>query len=322
MLGVATRARGSENTVQGFLSVDPLAASYPYYTPYQFAGNKPIAAIDMDGLEDAFRFSIKTNEGKIIRVSSRIRVVDDERTAGPLGPGVLNYQYNMADGTVTETWAPAKRNPSPPAERTYEFSFAKWQDAAKPQTAIQDVYPDVQFKITFGDIGMMTPEASVSVQMFKMDVLSISAKDGVSHNFKDPTFEIGVTGSAGPKNVGPTLSGVLEVGTGCESGGLTLKAKGGLAASEILLYSKTLAGTAQRIAADQNLDFEIGIAIGIGVEFHLTGTPEEFESQINAMLQGIQGDYRGEVTSPTFMGAKAEIQARQIELEYSSQKPK
>jgi RHS repeat-associated protein len=34
-----------------FLSVDPLAKSYPWYTPYQFAGNMPITAIDVDGLE-------------------------------------------------------------------------------------------------------------------------------------------------------------------------------------------------------------------------------------------------------------------------------
>ncbi|MCB0738597.1 MAG: RHS repeat-associated core domain-containing protein, partial [Bacteroidetes bacterium] len=35
-----------------FLSVDPLTSSYPWYTPYQFAGNTPIAAIDLDGLEE------------------------------------------------------------------------------------------------------------------------------------------------------------------------------------------------------------------------------------------------------------------------------
>ena len=34
-----------------FLSVDPLAASYPWYTPYQFAGNRPVIAIDLDGME-------------------------------------------------------------------------------------------------------------------------------------------------------------------------------------------------------------------------------------------------------------------------------
>jgi RHS repeat-associated protein len=35
-----------------FLSVDPLTQSYPWYTPYQFAGNKPIWATDVDGLEE------------------------------------------------------------------------------------------------------------------------------------------------------------------------------------------------------------------------------------------------------------------------------
>lgn len=33
--------------------MDPLTSSYPWYTPYQFAGNKPIRFIDLDGLEEA-----------------------------------------------------------------------------------------------------------------------------------------------------------------------------------------------------------------------------------------------------------------------------
>ena len=36
-----------------FLSIDPLTNSYPWYTPYQFAGNTPINSIDLDGLEEA-----------------------------------------------------------------------------------------------------------------------------------------------------------------------------------------------------------------------------------------------------------------------------
>lgn len=34
-----------------FLSVDPLTEKYPYYTPYQFAGNQPIQCSDIDGAE-------------------------------------------------------------------------------------------------------------------------------------------------------------------------------------------------------------------------------------------------------------------------------
>jgi RHS repeat-associated protein len=37
-----------------FLSVDPLAKEYPWYTPYQFAGNKPIAFVDLDGREEDY----------------------------------------------------------------------------------------------------------------------------------------------------------------------------------------------------------------------------------------------------------------------------
>jgi len=39
-------------SIAKFLSVDPLSPEYPWYTPYQFAGNTPIAAIDLDGLEE------------------------------------------------------------------------------------------------------------------------------------------------------------------------------------------------------------------------------------------------------------------------------
>ena len=34
-----------------FVSVDPLKDEYPFYTPYQYAGNRPIIAMDLDGLE-------------------------------------------------------------------------------------------------------------------------------------------------------------------------------------------------------------------------------------------------------------------------------
>ncbi len=34
-----------------FLSVDPISKEYPWYSPYHFAGNRPIQAIDLDGLE-------------------------------------------------------------------------------------------------------------------------------------------------------------------------------------------------------------------------------------------------------------------------------
>jgi RHS repeat-associated protein len=34
-----------------FLSVDPIQKKFPELTPYQFASNSPVGAIDLDGLE-------------------------------------------------------------------------------------------------------------------------------------------------------------------------------------------------------------------------------------------------------------------------------
>nr|MBI1232058.1 hypothetical protein [Cytophagales bacterium] len=38
-------------TIAKFLRVDPLAKEFPWYTPYQFGGNKPIVFIDLYGTE-------------------------------------------------------------------------------------------------------------------------------------------------------------------------------------------------------------------------------------------------------------------------------
>lgn len=45
-----------------FLSVDPLTKEYPMLTPYQFASNTPIWAIDLDGLEACESFANRRDE--------------------------------------------------------------------------------------------------------------------------------------------------------------------------------------------------------------------------------------------------------------------
>ncbi|MEC5146108.1 hypothetical protein UNH65_21295 [Chitinophaga sp. 180180018-2] len=52
--------------VARFLNVDPLSKKFPFYTPYQFAGNKPVVAIDLDGLEDVIYYDrINYHETKL-----------------------------------------------------------------------------------------------------------------------------------------------------------------------------------------------------------------------------------------------------------------
>lgn len=56
-----------ESRIGRFLSVDPLTKKFPWYTPYQFAGNKPIWAIDLDGLEEEYYDdNFKSKEGQVV----------------------------------------------------------------------------------------------------------------------------------------------------------------------------------------------------------------------------------------------------------------
>jgi RHS repeat-associated protein len=52
-----------------FFSVDPVFKNYPWYTPYQFAGNTPISSIDLDGLEPV-NVTKLISEGKPLPVLS------------------------------------------------------------------------------------------------------------------------------------------------------------------------------------------------------------------------------------------------------------
>ena len=49
-----------------FLSVDPFSRKFAYYSPYQFAGNTPIQAIDLDGAEEYHVQITQDKQGKTV----------------------------------------------------------------------------------------------------------------------------------------------------------------------------------------------------------------------------------------------------------------
>jgi hypothetical protein len=49
-----------------------LSKDYPWYTPYQFAGNKPIWAIDLDGLEEMIRTDFYNAAGRLYRTEIQV----------------------------------------------------------------------------------------------------------------------------------------------------------------------------------------------------------------------------------------------------------
>ena len=83
-----------------FLSVDPLQKKYAWYTPYQFAGNQPIWAIDLDGLEEFIVTYVYKNGEIVFRNVSYVQPFD--RPDG-MKDGVL-YQEDFGDGIVNKSY--------------------------------------------------------------------------------------------------------------------------------------------------------------------------------------------------------------------------
>ena len=83
-----------------FLSVDPLAAKFPFYTPYQFSGNKPISCLDLDGLEDIYYLDpIEEKNGNAIMdllTSTEIgaQIINEFKNTDP-SKGEVNKGYDV-----------------------------------------------------------------------------------------------------------------------------------------------------------------------------------------------------------------------------------
>lgn len=79
-----------------FLSIDPLAQKYPELTPYQFASNTPIQAVDLDGAESMFGWSIGTPPGKAHEV---VQGWQDQHNK------ITNGTASGVKKSLTKTWS-------------------------------------------------------------------------------------------------------------------------------------------------------------------------------------------------------------------------
>ena len=50
------------------MSTDPLTKSFPWYSPYQFAGNTPVQAVDLDGAEEFHYMRLHDDDGNSVLV--------------------------------------------------------------------------------------------------------------------------------------------------------------------------------------------------------------------------------------------------------------
>ena len=98
-----------------FLSVDPLSCNFPFYTPYQFVGIKPVAAIDLDGLEELIFHYIYNSRNELTQIglsrytNSAGDVIDvnlvngQNQRATTINPEQALIIHHRPDGNTFET---------------------------------------------------------------------------------------------------------------------------------------------------------------------------------------------------------------------------
>jgi RHS repeat-associated protein len=174
-----------------FLSVDPLFRSYPWYTPYQFAGNKPVWAIDLDGLEEkkVTHHLEKRQDGTFFIKSTDVDIdlnryytVTDKNTGKEikqLAKTTLTYEYKGEhyDGKVL--WEDRMNKGIKPSaaynytddEGTGATSMkTKWEEDKKSAPYIGEMYNPgnaVYFKKLL-DRDMKAPDNSITLQNFEI----------------------------------------------------------------------------------------------------------------------------------------------------------
>jgi len=79
-------ARIYDSRLGRFLSMDPYQGKFPWFTPYQFASNTPIQAVDIDGKEGETYLETKIVNGKetvirrVVEVDIYVKVSDDKNS--------------------------------------------------------------------------------------------------------------------------------------------------------------------------------------------------------------------------------------------------
>jgi RHS repeat-associated protein len=87
-----------------FLSIDPLAAKYPFYSPYAFSGNRVIDAVELEGLEPDVQ-NVPGRPGAV--TANPVSVYSDPGLAegdfGAVDGALCNYHCGIvdADGSIT-----------------------------------------------------------------------------------------------------------------------------------------------------------------------------------------------------------------------------
>ncbi len=119
-----------------FFAVDPLTKKYPFYSPYQFAGNTPIQSIDLEGLED-YHYTLSWNKNG---ENPQLKLVSEQ---SDLIPGFISGLY-INDYYVGDYMTPEKAQSA--AENYYaKFTREQWSKKIETEQSKKEAYQKQRF---------------------------------------------------------------------------------------------------------------------------------------------------------------------------------
>jgi RHS repeat-associated protein len=148
-----------------FLSTDPLTNDYPWFTPYQFAGNSPIAFIDIDGLERGSNIYANSQRERLITSSYR----DIQRTTTLRIVQNSTFNREKAQNQAKQTRINNNQEPVPPPE-TYNTD--------NPLFVLTDLWSNLQDvkKIIYQDFDLTTRTYSKTFTVYEFTFKTEEAK--------------------------------------------------------------------------------------------------------------------------------------------------
>ncbi|NII28739.1 hypothetical protein HB364_26900 [Pseudoflavitalea sp. X16] len=124
-----------------FLSVDPLTKDFPWYTPYQYAGNSPILNIDLDGAEPLPSNPINGQQAIGDNTGEGMTPVNGF-VAIPKESKVLYQRVDQGTKTGVKAWIPIAFNT--PEGEVYKWDQDKrWYVTDEGKEFVQAMYNDI-----------------------------------------------------------------------------------------------------------------------------------------------------------------------------------
>jgi len=145
-----------------FLSVDPLFKDYPFYSPFHFAGNRPILCIDLDGAEP------------LIPLNTKSKCHIQKETSTTL--------LNKVENTKTTILVEKKDNEVPLIAKFFGITFSFVESVTKTETTTKEKVEELEGIGFVLHRTITTVEATVNLNI--SEATSATKKTTTSESFE------------------------------------------------------------------------------------------------------------------------------------------